>query len=191
MPAPPIRNPLGRVESQTREGLKFRITHPARLNGRFIIDVIVKLDNGVRFLCETWPSRPSDALMYHRCVQYGEFSRRPYACGQATDDSTQDCVLALYYDCCRRRCLDATSLLMQAYPGAESAEQWSPVTWRRILDAAKWHRTEFPDIWASKPTLDLLQSLKDQHRSHLAVALAEAIGLRTVARILRDEGDPS
>jgi hypothetical protein len=191
MPSPTFRSPLGRVESHTLGDLKYRITHPVRPDGRFIIDAVLKVGDGVRFLCETWPNRPSEPLIYHRCVQYGEFSKRPYVCGQATDDSTQDCVLALYYDYCRRQSLDATSLLVQAYPGGESAERWSPVAWRRILDAAKWHRTEFPDLWTSAPTLDLLQSLKDQHRSHLAVALAEAIGLRTVARILRDEGEPS
>jgi hypothetical protein len=191
MPSPPIRNPLGRVESQTREGLKYRITHPARPNGRFIVDVVVKVDNGVRFLCETWPSRPSEALMYHRCVQYGEFSKRPYTCGQATDDSTQDCVLGLYYDYCRRTSLDATSLLVQAYPGGENAELWSPVTWRRILDAARWQSTEFPDHWSSAAILGLLLSLKGQHRTHLAVALAEAIGLRNAPPILGNEGEPS
>jgi hypothetical protein len=191
MALPTFRNPLGRVESRTLSELKYRITHPARPNGRFIIDAVIQVGNGVRFLCDTWPTRPSETLIYHRCAHYGEFSKRPYVCGQATDDSTQDCVLALYYDYCRRQSLDATRLLVQAYPGGESAEQWSPVTWRRILDGAQWHGTEFPDVWTSAAILDLLVSLKGQQRSHLAVALAEAIGLRNVPRLLGDEGEAS
>lgn len=188
---PTSRGSFGRVESRTLDELKYRITHPARPNGRFIVEAIIKVENGVRFLCETWPNRPSEVLLYHRCAQYGEFSKRPYLCAQATDDSTQDCVLALYYDYCRRSSLDATQLMVEAYPGGESADQWSAVTWRRILDGAEWQRTQFPETWTNPVILGLLLSLKGQRRAHLASALARAIDLRDGPPTLRNEGEPS
>jgi hypothetical protein len=184
MTTPPSRNSFGQVESHTSEALKYRITHPAKRNGLFIIDSIIKVESGVRFLCETWPSRPPETLIVHRCAQHGEFSKRPFVCSQPTDDSTVKCVLALYYDYCRRSKLDAAQLMATAYPGGESVEDWSPLRWRRILESAQWHGTSFPKPWSTGETLGLLLALKGQKLLHLAKTLAYALNLRHVDRIL-------
>jgi hypothetical protein len=180
-------NRFGRVETRTRDDLKYRITHPALPSGQFIVEVILRVEGGVRFLCESWGTRPTELLMTHRCVQYGEFSRRPYTPAQLPDDSTQECVLALYYDYCRRSNLDASQLMAKAYPGGESAEDWSALRWRRILESAEWHQTRFPETWTTAAVLGLLLSLKGQKRLHLATTLAETIGLRNIPRILLTE----
>jgi hypothetical protein len=166
-----------RIETRVDGDFCYRITHPARADGPFIIDASVKTGNGVRFLCESRPERPIEALIFHRCVQYGECSARPYLLGQAADDSTLPCVLGLYYDYCRRHGLNATELMMRAYPGGESPEHWDAVEWRKILDAADWQGTTFPDLWTSAAVLGLLISLKSQRRGHLAAVLATALNL--------------
>ena len=187
MTTPTSSTRFGRVEERTRDDLKYRIVHPALPSGEFIVEVILRVEGGVRFLCEAWKTRPTELLMIHRCVKYGEFSRRPYATAQPTDDSTQECVLALYYDYCRRSKLDASHLMAKAYPGGESVEDWSALRWRRILESAQWHQTKFPEGWTTAEVLGLLLSLKGQRRLHLATTLAETIGLRKVPRILLTE----
>jgi len=190
MTTPPSRTSFGQVESHTSDILKYRITHPSKGNGRFIIDSIIKVESGVRFLCETWPTRPPELLIVHRCAQHGEFSKRPFSCSQPTDDSTQDCVLALYYDYCRRSKLDASQLMATAYPGGENAEDWTPLRWRRVLESAQWHGTTFPEIWSDGDILLLLFSLKGQKRLHLANTLAHVLGLPNTDRFLPNE-EPS
>jgi hypothetical protein len=184
MTPPPSRFYFGQVETLTSDVVKYHITHPAKRNGLFIIDSIIKVESGVRFLCEPWRTRPSEALIVHRCAQHGEFSKRPYTCTQPTDDSTQDCVLALYYDYCRRSNLDASQLMAAAYPGGEIIEDWPPLRWRRLLESAQWHGTIFPSTWTSAEGLGLLLALKGQKRLHLAKALAHAINLRNADRVL-------
>jgi hypothetical protein len=191
MNPPEFRPYSGRVETRTLHDLKYRITHSARADGVFIIDAAIRLHNGVRFLCESWPSRPSEALLFHRCLQYGEFSARPYLIGQAADDSTLECVLALYYDCCRRTGIDATELMVRSYPGGEGAEDWTDVDWRKILDASEWHGTVFPASWGTDELIGLLMSLTSQKRVQLAAKLEQAIALRNLPRLPSGQGEPS
>jgi len=54
---------FGRVETRTRDDLKYRITHPTLPSGQFIVEVIFRVEGGVRFLCETWATRPTELLM--------------------------------------------------------------------------------------------------------------------------------
>lgn len=180
MKPPNASRPSGRVDSHMGADLMYRITHPVRADGLFIIDASVKVGNGVRFLCESRSERPSPESIFHRCVQYGEFSARPYLVGQAADDSTLSCVLGLYYDYCRRSGRNATELLVRAYSGGEVPEDWNAIAWRKVLDAAQWHGTTFPGIWTSAAILGLLISLRSQRRTHLAAVLAAALNLPEV-----------
>jgi hypothetical protein len=177
MSGPELPASLRRVESVMNEDLLYDLTYPQTDGGPFIVDAILKVQHGVRFLCESWPERPIPALITHRCARYGEFSARPYLLGQATDDSTLHCVLGLFYDFCRRHTLDATQLTLRAYPGGEGAAHWDTASWRRVLDLAQWQGTRFPDTWTSQATLGLLLSLRSQGRIHLAQVLAEQLNL--------------
>src|SRR5262249_39627901 len=143
----------------------------------YIVDSVVKEEQGVRFLCESTPQRPQIELIYHRCLKFGEFSARPYLLGQAADDSTLACVLGLYYDLCRCHALNAAKLMRRAYPGDEAAGQWDAVAWRRVLDVAQWQETRFPNSWTPEAILGLLVSLRSQRRTHLARVLAQRLGM--------------
>lgn len=174
-------SPSGRVESFINDELMYLITHPGPRQVEFIIEAIVKVEGGVRFLCESLPSRPNAGLIFYRCNKYGEFSARPYLVGQAADDSTLSCVLGLYYDFCRRNGLNATKVMVRAYPEGERAESWDAVSWRTVLDAAQWQGTRFPDTWTREAILGLMISLRSQRRTHLAAVLAEQLNLPSAA----------
>jgi hypothetical protein len=172
----------GRVEFFMHGELMYNITHPTAQQDQFILDAAVKVEGGVRFLCESRADRPNAALILYRCNTYGEFSARPYHLGQAADDSTLQCVLALYYDFCRRNSLNPTKLMLRAYPQGERAEDWDALAWRTALDAAHWHDTRFPQAWTPDAILGLLISLRSQHRTHLAAILAEQLNLPNTAK---------
>jgi len=174
-----FRRPTGPVESLVTEVLTYRLTHPATAGDLFILDAMVKVDNGVCFLCDSLRARPSTELVVYQCIEYGEFSARPYLLGQAADRSTLNCVLGLYYDFCRRNSLNATELLVRAYPGHELAKDWDAVAWRTVLDAAQWQGTIFPDTWTEDAIQGLLVSLWDQGRTHLAAVLSLQLNLPT------------
>ena len=188
MSPPTLRTPLGQVESVVKDDFRYRLTHPATDGGDFIIDAIVKVENGVCYRCESRHERPSPELIVYRCVEYGEFSARPYLLGQAADHSTLNCVLGLYYDFCRRSSLKATELMVRAYPGGEATEEWDALAWRTVLDAAQWQGTTFPETWTKDAILGLLVSLWDQGRTHLAALLSMELNLPSVPTI---EGERS
>ena len=169
------------VETVIQGELICRITHPGSDKDRFTIDTVMRVTHGVQFLRETLPDRPDMQVIFLRCMNYGEFSARPYHPGQATDDSTLNCVLALYYDLCRRKSLNATELMVSAHPEIEFADHWVAVTWRKVLDAAHWQGTHFPDTWSDDAILRLLISLRSQGRTQLARRLAAQLNLQEVS----------
>src|SRR5258707_9144264 len=114
----------------------------------------------------------------HLCLQHGKFWAGPYVLGQATDNSTYMCVMALFYDFCRRSGLDGTELLVKAYPLSEMADQWDAVTWSRVLYGAEWQGTIFPTAWTNDAAIGLFLSLIDQKRQRAPARL----GLQSVRR---------
>lgn len=182
-----LRPLLGRTECHTTTCLQYSVTEPIWSNGKFVLEVIVKVPEGVRFLCELRSEHPQVPELIRRCLDHGQFSARPYLLGQATDDSTADCVMALYEDCCRRHGLDATELLVRAYPGWETTEVWSAEAWKRVRASAEWQETTFPVEWTTDCLIGLLISLHGQHRKQLAHALEIAISA-SVAPAARIDG---
>jgi len=145
---------------------------------RLLYHAALKADGGILHLSELWHERPSAALMAQRCAQFGQLSRRPYLAGQITDESTSDCVWALYCVYCRSIALDPTALLMRTYPGWETAEKWTESDWSSVLESAQWHGTTLPSVWSTDTVLGLLMSLCGQSRRHLAESLTQEIVLR-------------
>lgn len=182
-----LRPLLGRTECHTTTCLQYSVTEPIWSNGKFVLEVIVKVPEGVRFLCELRSERPQAPELIPYCLENGRFSARPYLLGQATDDSTADCVTALFEDCCRRHRLDPTELLVRTYPGWEKTEVWSADTWKRIRESAEWQETTFPVEWTTDCLIGLLMSLNGQHRRQLASALEIAISGAIVPTVLIDE----
>jgi hypothetical protein len=180
----------GRTECNTTQWLSYRLMHPAEAEGPFVIDAVLKVHDGIRHFYGPWPERPSDERMVLLCLRFGEFSARPYSAGQAADESTHVCVLALFYDLCRRKGLDATALMVQAYPGNETTDRWSDVTWRQYLDAADWQRTIFPTTWTEDAVIGLLMSLNGQQRQPLGTRLEQEMQARAVLPLPSGEGEP-
>jgi hypothetical protein len=187
MNTPPYSNPQRYARSETFD-LKCSVHSSAAGDGRFVYDAVLKVENGVKFLCELWPERPSEALMADRCAQHGTFSPRPYRAGQMTDDSTPDCVLALYYHYCRSSAIDATALLVRTYPGWETPDKWTDAAWRTVLESADWHGTAVPSRWTGDGVIGLLLSLATQGHRELAETLTREILLR---RPTPETGEPS
>jgi hypothetical protein len=181
-----LRPLLGRTECHTSTCLQYCITAPVRSNGKFVLEAMVKVPEGVRFLCELRSERPHVTELMRHCLDNGQFSARPYLLGQATDDSTADCVMALYEDCCRRHGLDATELLVRTYPGWETTEAWSADAWKRVRELAEWQETTFPVEWTTDCLIGLLMSLNGQHRTQLARTLEIAISSSVAALALID-----
>jgi hypothetical protein len=177
MNTPRYSNPQRYARSDTFD-LKFSCHRSLVGSNLFIYSVTLKIDNGVKFWCEFWHEQPSEALMAQRCSQFGQFSMRPYLAGQVTDESTSDCVLALYYNYCRSASIDPTALLARTYPGWETAEEWTDSAWRSLLVSAAWHRTTIPAQWAVDGVIGLLLSLTTQGRRALAETLTQEILLR-------------
>lgn len=166
---------LGHTECYTTTCLKYWLSALHRTRHRFVVEALVKVPGGVRFLCELRREPPEVHELIRRCLEHGEFSARPYLLGQTTNDSTADCVMALYEDCCRRRGLNATELLARTYPGWEQREAWPADTWKRIRVSAQWQETTFPVEWTSDCVIGLLMSLTGQHRPQLANTLASEL----------------
>ena len=166
---------LGPTECHTTTCLKYWIRALNRTHHRFVVEALVKVPGGVRFLTELRQEPPEAHELIRRCLENGEFSARPYLLGQTTDDSTADCVMALYEDCCRRRGLDPSELLVRTYPGWEKRDAWLAATWTRIRDSAQWQETTFPAEWTSDCLIGLLMSLTGQHRPELATILASVL----------------
>ena len=158
------RPSLSRADCHTTEVLTYCVTYPAEAGGKFLIDALLKTHGGVHHLCATSPDFPGEELLTHLCLLHGKFSARPYVVGQPTDNSTYVCVMALFYDFCRRSGLDGTELLVKAYPLSETAGQWDEVTWRRVLDGAEWQGMIFPSVWTNDALIGLFLSLIDQKR---------------------------
>jgi hypothetical protein len=177
MKTPHFSNPQQYARSTTFD-LKFSVHSSIAGDGRFIYDVVLKVENGVKFLCELWPECPSADLMALRCSQYGSFSPRPYVAGQMTDDSTPDCVLALYHHYCRSSAIDPTALLVRTYPGWETPQKWTDEVWGRVLRSANWHGTAVPETWTGDGIIGLLLSLTTQGRRALAETLTQEVLLR-------------
>ena len=144
----------------------------------FIYEAAIKVPGGIVFLCERWHERPTESMMAERCARFGLFSRRPYYAGQATDDSTIDCVFALYYAYCQSLGVNPTELLARTYPGWETPEKWDGKLWGFILEASRWHGTPIPDAWETDTAIGLVMSLCGQHRAELAETLTQEILLR-------------
>jgi len=170
-----FRSVLSRTDSYTTAELRYRVTHLGHLGSKLVIESIAKVPHGVRHYCELFEAKPSEATILQSCLTRGDFSARPYVLGQAADDSTLDSVLALYRDCCHRRGVDPTALLVRTYPGWETPEKWNGGLWSSIQEGAAWNGTLYPTVWTTDSVLGLLMSLTGQHRSHLASALADAL----------------
>jgi hypothetical protein len=170
--------PSGPSECHTTHTLQYCIRHPAEAGGKCLIDAVLKVPGGVLYLCGTWPELPSATMIVDLCLEYGQFSARPYRLAQRTDASTEICVMALFYDFCRRKSINATDLLVKAFPQSEAADHWDPVTWRKVLDAADWQGTIFPTAWGDDAVIGLFMSLIDQKRQRVA----ERLELTTVRR---------
>ena len=176
MDAPDTRSAIRRdCLSWTRSELKYTLYFPANDEESFIFTAILKVPNGVKFICEPWKDRPNEHMIAVRCAAHGQFSPRPYWAGQETDDSTLDCVLALFHSYCGGSGVDPTRLIARAYPGMEVDEKWSPDGWRQTLDAAEWHGTSIPKEWTISSVIGLIASLRHQKLTALAQALADEI----------------
>jgi hypothetical protein len=191
MNSPSYAHASGPAFCGATDDLIYCIIFPTRPGGSFVIEASLKVPHGVRLFNDRWPERPSEAVLRHLCLQFGDFSPRPYSVGQAADASTRPCAMALYHDCCRRLGLDATELLVRTYPDAENPEAWTPLAWRLILEAATWQGTDFPFEWTPEAIFGLLLSLAGEGRELLAMTLAAEIARRQPTDSAAAEGEPS
>jgi hypothetical protein len=162
-------------ESITLAHLKYNVHLPTREGEKFLTEAVLKVDQGIKYLTQFWVDRPTDAQIARECERYGEFSARPYQIGQVTDASTFECVLALYHAYCQARSIDATQLLVDAYPGWESREKWTVDAWNSVLQCAEWHGVSYPEHWNNAAVLELLAILSNQNLLVLAEGVVQEI----------------
>lgn len=172
----PRRTPPRYVRTEHYD-LQYTVS-PTRVDSqrRLLYRAALKAEGGVLYFCELWDEAPGDQLMAQRCAQFGVLSRRPYLAGQTTDDSTGDCVWALYHSCCRSIRVDPTALLTRTYPGWESPDDWTETAWQSVLDSAQWQGITVPSR-TTDGVIGLLMSLCGQGRRQLAESLTQEIVL--------------
>jgi hypothetical protein len=158
--------------------LRYRMIAPRWTGAQYIAFATVKVPGGVRFLTCSWWMAPDETLLIARCLRDGQLSMRPYVVGQATDDSTIDCVMALYHDLCVSYGLDATDLLLRSDPAWARRERWAQYDWDRFRRIADFEGTLFPLTWTDDAILGLMMSLENQGLPALATSLGHALKAR-------------
>jgi len=84
--------------------------------------------------------------------EIGVFSPRPYKLRQPCDGSIDYCVIALFFDFCKRKRINWKELYRKAYPDDYIDEIF-------IKEMAEWQGVEYPKIWNEKAFDGLIESL--------------------------------
>ena len=164
-------------ETTVLPDLRFTVHFPVPDDNRYLTEAAIKVKAGVKYITQFWFDRPTEQQIARECSQHGHFSPRPFHLGIPTDESTFECVLALFYQFCCAFEIDATAVLVKAYPDRESAHKWTKVAWERVVDCAKWHGTIVPDEWRSTDIQALLACISSQGHLDLAEVLAQELCL--------------
>ena len=138
----------------------------------FVFEGFLKVVGGVKHVVNRFDNNPTMEEMLSLLESRGLVSPRPYQPGQFCDGSITSCVMALFYDFCKRYGLNAAGVHATAYPDrAEPNWEEQYLT----MSFADWQGVAYPRIWTLEHFVRLLDSLNAVNRHSLSNELEEAV----------------
>lgn len=135
----------------------------------WLVQVFVRVSGGVYHLVARYSGeQPSLDFLRHEARRRSCLSKRPYRLGQSCDGSIEACVMALFFNFCAMRNVDAAELRRAARPNRPELTAQEIAA---IKEQADWEGTDYPRTWDDNAMRGLVESLHAINAHALAYAV--------------------